>query len=160
MNPFAGAAFHEDQGSEASYFPNERRDTYASERSDGELIPGHGFDADSYEGGAYKESYAYSAESAQRGYTPGPGSQFGQGSYAPSGISSPYPGADAGGGYRQREPYPAWTAEHNIPLAKEEIEDIFIDLANKFGFQRDNMRNMYDHLMIMLDSRSSRMTPQ
>ncbi|KAJ1029689.1 hypothetical protein NDA13_002932 [Ustilago tritici] len=160
VNPFAGAAFHEDQSSEASYFPNERRDTYASERSDGELIPGHGYDADSYEGGAYKDSYAYSAESAQRGYPSGPASQFGQGSYAPSGISSPYPDAGAGGGYRQREPYPAWTAEHNIPLSKEEIEDIFIDLANKFGFQRDNMRNMYDHLMIMLDSRSSRMNPQ
>ncbi|GAC76596.1 1,3-beta-glucan synthase [Moesziomyces antarcticus T-34] len=159
MNPFAGAAFHEDQGSESGFFPTERRDTYASERSDGELIPGHGYDADSYEGGAYKDSYAYSAESASRGYTPGPGSHFGQGSYAPSGISSPHPDAGAGG-YRQREPYPAWTAEHNIPLSKEEIEDIFIDLANKFGFQRDNMRNMYDHIMIMLDSRSSRMTPQ
>lgn len=63
------------------------------------------------------------------------------------------------GGARQREPYPAWTVDHNIPLSKEEIEDIFIDLANKFGFQRDNMRNMYDHLMIQLDSRASRMSP-
>ena len=24
----------------------------------------------------------------------------------------------------------------------EEIEDIFLDLTNKFGFQRDSMRNM------------------
>lgn len=52
-----------------------------------------------------------------------------------------------------REPYPAWTA--NIPLSKEEIEDVFIDLTNKFGFQRDSMRNMYDHFMIQLDSRAS-----
>ena len=66
----------------------------------------------------------------------------------------------AASGVRQREPYPAWTVDMQIPLSKEEIEDIFIDLANKFGFQRDNMRNMFDHLMILLDSRASRMSPQ
>jgi len=60
---------------------------------------------------------------------------------------------------RLREPYPAWSNETQIPLSKEEIEDVFIDLANKFGFQRDSMRNMYDHLMIQLDSRASRMSP-
>lgn len=60
---------------------------------------------------------------------------------------------------RMREPYPAWSNEGQIPLSKEEIEDVFIDLANKFGFQRDSMRNMYDHLMIQLDSRASRMSP-
>lgn len=31
---------------------------------------------------------------------------------------------------------PAWTQEANIPLSKEEIEDVLIDLANKFGFQK------------------------
>ena len=41
-----------------------------------------------------------------------------------------------------REAYPAWSAERNIPLSKEEIEDIFLDLTQKFGFQRDSMRNM------------------
>ena len=41
-----------------------------------------------------------------------------------------------------REPYPAWGAERAIPLSKEEIEDIFLDLQQKFGFQRDSMRNM------------------
>lgn len=41
-----------------------------------------------------------------------------------------------------QEPYPAWTAERQIPLSKEEIEDIFLDLTQKFGFQRDSMRNM------------------
>ena len=41
-----------------------------------------------------------------------------------------------------REPYPAWNAERQIPLSKEEIEDIFLDLTQKFGFQRDSMRNM------------------
>lgn len=60
---------------------------------------------------------------------------------------------------RPREPYPSWTVENQIPMSKEEIEDIFIDLTNKFGFQRDSSRNQYDHLMIQLDSRSSRMSP-
>jgi 1,3-beta-glucan synthase len=36
-----------------------------------------------------------------------------------------------------RESYPAWSAERNIPLSKEEIKDIFLDLTQKFGFQRD-----------------------
>ena len=58
-----------------------------------------------------------------------------------------------------REPYPAWSAERSIPLSKEEIEDVFLDLANKFGFQRDSMRNMFDFLMQQLDSRASRMPP-
>ncbi|KAM6501060.1 1,3-beta-glucan synthase [Amanita muscaria] len=58
-----------------------------------------------------------------------------------------------------REPYPAWTADRQIPLSKEEIEDVFLDLTQKFGFQRDSMRNMFDFLMQLLDSRSSRMSP-
>jgi len=77
-----------------------------------------------------------------------------------------------------REPYPAWTSERQIPLSKEfvhhsladfvsppltyfprEIEDIFLDLTQKFGFQRDSMRNMFDFLMQLLDSRASRMSP-
>ncbi|KAL7421399.1 1,3-beta-D-glucan synthase [Cryptotrichosporon argae] len=62
-------------------------------------------------------------------------------------------------GHRPREPYPAWTQEANIPLSKEEIEDVLIDLANKFGFQKDSCRNIYDFLMIQLDSRASRMSP-
>jgi len=44
-------------------------------------------------------------------------------------------------------------------LSKEEIEDVLIDLANKFGFQKDSSRNVFDFLMIQLDSRSSRMSP-
>ena len=40
------------------------------------------------------------------------------------------------------EPYPAWSADRQIPMSTEEIEDIFLDLAQKFGFQRDSMRNM------------------
>jgi 1,3-beta-glucan synthase len=39
-------------------------------------------------------------------------------------------------------PYPAWSADRQIPMSMEEIEDIFLDLTQKFGFQRDSMRNM------------------
>lgn len=75
-----------------------------------------------------------------------------------------------------------------LPLSREEIEDIFDDvghadacpccstpsrsdslssrhvlplpqLGNKFGFARDNLRNMYDHLMVQLDSRAARSSP-
>ncbi|KAJ7242038.1 1,3-beta-glucan synthase [Mycena rebaudengoi] len=57
------------------------------------------------------------------------------------------------------EAYPAWSADRQIPLSKEEIEDIFLDLTQKFGFQRDSMRNMFDFIMQQLDSRASRMSP-
>lgn len=101
-------------------------------------------------------------EGQSRGYRP-PSSQVSYGGNRSSGASTPNYGMDYGGAIpndtRSREPYPAWTSDAQIPLSKEEVEDIFLDLANKFGFQRDSMRNMYDHLMTLLDSRASRMTP-
>ena len=42
-------------------------------------------------------------------------------------------------------PYPAWSSERQIPISTEEIEDIFLDLTYKFGFQKDSMRNMVGH---------------
>ena len=57
----------------------------------------------------------------------------------PSGISS---FSDMPGPRGSRDPYPAWTADRQIPMSTEEIEDIFLDLAQKFGFQKDSMRNM------------------
>ena len=97
-----------------------------------------------------------------RGYRP-PSSQISYGANRSSGASTPNYGMDYGNvlpaGQRSREPYPAWTSDAQIPLSKEEIEDIFLDLTSKFGFQRDSMRNMYDHMMTLLDSRASRMTP-
>ncbi|PKX95074.1 1,3-beta-glucan synthase [Aspergillus novofumigatus IBT 16806] len=96
------------------------------------------------------------------GYRP-PSSQISYGANRSSGASTPVYGMDYGNalpaGQRSREPYPAWASDGQVPVSKEEIEDIFLDLVNKFGFQRDSMRNMYDHLMTMLDSRASRMTP-
>lgn len=60
---------------------------------------------------------------------------------------------DYGGPAGAREAYPAWSSERQIPLSKEEIEDIFLDLTQKFGFQRDSMRNMvssYFNIPILL----------
>ncbi|TID29798.1 hypothetical protein CANINC_001613 [Pichia inconspicua] len=79
-----------------------------------------------------------------------------------SGSSTPYYGAgmyDQGMIALPTDPYPAWTADDQAPVTIEQIEDVFIDLCNKFGFQRDSMRNMFDYFMVLLDSRSSRMTP-
>lgn len=93
-------------------------------------------------------------------YTP---SQMSYGGPRSSGASTPVYGA---GPYDQSgivalptDPYPAWTADNQAPVTIEQIEDIFIDLTNKFGFQRDSMRNVFDYFMTMLDSRASRMSP-
>lgn len=118
---------------------------------------------ESQEGFYNKPTYGHAPSSDSFGL-PSPAGPF-QGSYDRSGAESPgaytdYESSSAHGPYsRSREPYPAWSNEQQIPLSKEEIEDVFIDLTNKFGFQRDSMRNMYDHLMIQLDSRASRMSP-
>ncbi len=97
-----------------------------------------------------------------RGFRPA-SSQLSFGANRSSGASTPiygdYNQNVLPAGQRSREPYPAWTSEAQIPLSKEEIEDIFMDLTAKFGFQRDSMRNMFDHFMTQLDSRASRMTP-
>ncbi|CAO2656086.1 Nn.00g048890.m01.CDS01 [Neocucurbitaria sp. VM-36] len=108
------------------------------------------------------ERYNSYNEDNNRGYRP-PSSQVSYGGNRSSGASTPIYGMDYSNalpaGQRSREPYPAWTAEAQIPCTKEEIEDIFLDLTAKFGFQRDSMRNMYDHFMTLLDSRASRMSP-
>jgi len=108
------------------------------------------------------ERYNSYNDGQARGYRP-PSSQISYGGNRSSGASTPNYGMDYGNvlpaGQRSREPYPAWTSDAQIPLSKEEVEDIFMDLTAKFGFQRDSMRNMYDHFMTLLDSRASRMTP-
>ncbi|KAH7140989.1 1,3-beta-glucan synthase component-domain-containing protein [Dactylonectria macrodidyma] len=96
-------------------------------------------------------SYNYSRSPSQ--------ASFGAGA---SNVSSKFPidySGDLLSSSRMREPYPAWASDANVPISKEEIEDVFLDLTAKFGFQRDSMRNMYDHLMTLLDSRASRKTP-
>lgn len=97
----------------------------------------------------------------RRGYGRPPSSQISYGGNRSSGASTPIYGMDyqAGFGSNSREPYPAWTTDNQIPLSKEEVEAIFNELQSKFGFQMDSVRNMFDHMMTLLDSRASRMTP-
>ncbi|KAK4516587.1 uncharacterized protein ATC70_011562 [Mucor velutinosus] len=57
-------------------------------------------------------------------------------------------------------PYPAWGPEDAIPFTFRQLDDIFLAIARKFGFQHDSMRNMSEHLKVMLDSRASRLSPQ
>ncbi|MBE3044442.1 hypothetical protein IMZ48_18110, partial [Candidatus Bathyarchaeota archaeon] len=120
-----------------------------------------GADSEYYGRGDERYNSYDESQMGGRGYRP-PSSQFSHANRS-SGASTPNYGLDYGnalpGAQRSREPYPAWTSDAQIPLSKEEIEDIFIDLTAKFGFQRDSMRNMYDHFMVLLDSRASRMTP-
>ncbi|KAH8653331.1 1,3-beta-glucan synthase component-domain-containing protein [Xylariales sp. PMI_506] len=119
-------------------------------------------DMDYYGRGDERYNSYNDGQGGGRGYRP-PSSQISYGGNRSSGASTPNYGADFGNvlpaGQRSKEPYPAWTSDAQIPLSKEEIEDIFLDLTGKFGFQRDSMRNMYDQLMTLLDSRASRMTP-
>ncbi|KAJ7757160.1 1,3-beta-glucan synthase, partial [Mycena metata] len=79
------------------------------------------------DGDAYAQRYTTSAESlhGQRA------------THASTPTFSEYTAASA------PDAYPAWSADRHIPLSKEEIEDIFLDLTQKFGFQRDSMRNMH-----------------
>ncbi|EGD93455.1 glucan synthase [Trichophyton tonsurans CBS 112818] len=117
-----------------------------------------GGDGDYYGRGDERYNSYSESQMGGRGYRP-PSSQISYGNRS-SGAATPIYGTDAlPMGQRSREPYPAWTSDAQIPLSKEEIEEIFLDLVNKFGFQRDSMRNMYDHFMVQLDSRASRMTP-
>jgi 1,3-beta-glucan synthase len=119
-------------------------------------------DMDYYGRGDERYNSYNESQMGGRGYRP-PSSQISYGGNRSSGASTPNYGMDYNNvlpaGQRSREPYPAWTSDAQIPLSKEEVEDIFLDLTAKFGFQRDSMRNMYDHLMTLLDSRASRMTP-
>lgn len=57
------------------------------------------------------------------------------------------------------DPYPCWQNPETIPITRQEIELIFIELMEIFGFQLDNTKNMFDYLLRLLDSRASRMEP-
>ncbi|KAI6096184.1 glycosyltransferase family 48 protein [Pisolithus croceorrhizus] len=121
--------------------PYERRDTYASDSSHNGLNDDRYYD----HSGAYDLYGPQDTDSDVDVY----GARYAQSveSLGPSRLAT----SDAA-------TYADYTERH-IPLSKEEIEDIFLDLAQKFGFQRDSMRNMFDFLMHLLDSRSSRMSP-
>jgi 1,3-beta-glucan synthase len=85
-------------------------------------------------GGMGRETWA--SESGWSGNDQYAGSDYQHQQGYPSRPSTPTFTEGSKEGHRAREPYPAWTQEANIPLSKEEIEDVLIDLANKFGFQK------------------------
>ncbi|KAK7686909.1 hypothetical protein QCA50_009986 [Cerrena zonata] len=60
---------------------------------------------------------------------------------------------------KKYDPYPDWGANEPVPIERREIEAIFIQLFEVFGFQYDNTRNMFDYFLKLLDSRASRMGP-
>lgn len=112
-------------GQPARYYDNESEDAHSRPlyyNDNGQSDPYGGGDSDVEYGG--KGGYAPSSESL----------------FPPSGRASEI--TEYQGPAGARESYPAWSQERNIPLSKEEIEDIFLDLTQKFGFQRDSMRNM------------------
>ncbi|CEP22283.1 GSC1 [Cyberlindnera jadinii] len=57
-----------------------------------------------------------------------------------------------------RDAFPSWNND-DCPITQAEIYHIFEKLRDKFGFQCSSMENMFDHLMIQLDSRASRFHP-
>lgn len=56
-------------------------------------------------------------------------------------------------------PYPAWEYSLDAPLSVSEIDAVFLQITEIFGFQYDNARNMFDYFMRLLDSRASRVSP-
>ncbi|KAL2678354.1 hypothetical protein Neosp_009100 [[Neocosmospora] mangrovei] len=110
----------------------------------------------------------YHAGDDNNGWNDGYGSRDDAGQYSAT-SSEVFFGADDSAAYDQEDieypsvvhpspdPYPAWASDNRRPLATEEIEEIFLQLTETLGFQRESMRNMFDHLMILLDSRASRM---
>lgn len=157
-----------DHDSDMDHGGFERRDTFQSEGSNHGLVhEGHRVDPRYYDNQPQYDPYARrDTDTESELEHPYPAQPYKssndsllnqQRGAAPSEVSTPTfndyaPGAP-------REPYPAWGADRQIPLSKEEIEDIFLDLTQKFGFQRDSMRNQFDFLMQLLDSRASRMSP-
>ncbi|KAF8894605.1 glycosyltransferase family 48 protein [Infundibulicybe gibba] len=129
--------------------------------------PRHEYDADSDLGDHYGSanssttrlagSPGYYDQNAAGSESDGHGRHYNASVDSHASAASISPFADPGVG--SSEPYPAWSADRQIPMSTEEIEDIFLDLTQKFGFQRDSMRNMFDFTMHLLDSRASRMTP-
>jgi 1,3-beta-glucan synthase len=50
-------------------------------------------------------------------------------------------------------PSPVYPAGNSDVPSKERIQEIFITLKNKFGFQEDNRRNMFNYLIGLIETR-------
>jgi 1,3-beta-glucan synthase len=146
----AGRRYYDND--ELEFPPGARRDTYVSETPTDPGFYDHGSTYDPY--GTHPRPSFFLALSNGVSAAHDTDSEYAQ-RFAASGFatsaeslnaqrtgqtSTPTFSEYAGGGLP--EAYPAWSADRQIPLSKEEIEDIFLDLTQKFGFQRDSMRNM------------------
>ncbi|EAU84099.2 1,3-beta-glucan synthase [Coprinopsis cinerea okayama7 len=153
-DPFnSNRRFYDNESDHVEFGRRDRRETYTSDSSNPAV--------NDYDNNGNYEYPMQDTDSDRDVYAerPAPSSE----SIGPTGGRSAYldTGAPSYNEYNvpPRDQYPAWSADRQIPLSKEEIEDVFLDLTQKFGFQRDSMRNMFDFLMQLLDSRASRMTP-
>ncbi|KIK07095.1 glycosyltransferase family 48 protein [Laccaria amethystina LaAM-08-1] len=154
-DPFnQGRRYYDNESDHVEFGRREYRETYASDSSNPAI--------NDYDNNGNYDYPMQDTDSDPDVYArPAPSSE----SLGPPGVRSVYPESatptymEYAGPAGAREAYPAWSSDRQIPLSKEEIEDIFLDLTQKFGFQRDSMRNMFDFLMQLLDSRASRMSP-
>ncbi|KAG0057207.1 1,3-beta-D-glucan synthase [Gryganskiella cystojenkinii] len=130
--------------------------------------PLRGPDDGRYTGYAPSSEALLSLLENKRGLHPGQSYHYEQLPLRPPTSNSTSPGGNSSGYNSESNhgpptppsnPYPAWTIEKEVPISKEEIENIMLDLTRKFGFQQDNMRNQFEAFMTMLDSRASRMPP-
>lgn len=155
--------YNDVDGDSDSVDPHGRRDTYASDSSnnglnDPERYYDHSGNYDSYgvwslSCAAHSHTHSHLCDFSAQPDTDSDVDIYGQ-RYPPASSESLGPRvglsdttatayAEYAGPPGAREPHPAWSAE--IPLSKEEIEDIFLDLTQKFGFQRDSAKygNLY-----------------
>ncbi|ORZ20022.1 putative 1,3-beta-D-glucan synthase subunit [Lobosporangium transversale] len=134
-----------------TYFSSSEDPQYPTGASEIDLFgPLRGPDDGRYIGYAPSSEALLSLLESKRSLLPGQQYQYGNLSSADNIQMSSQPPPN---------PYPSWTIEKQVPLTREEIEGIMLDLTRKFGFQADNMRNQYEAFMTMLDSRASRMSP-
>ncbi|ONH67851.1 hypothetical protein BON22_2748 [Cyberlindnera fabianii] len=59
--------------------------------------------------------------------------------------------------YQEDHRYQNWSSSVQSVLSIQQIREIFGDLKFVFGFQELSVKNIFDHLMVQLDSRASRM---
>jgi len=124
-----------------------------------QLSRGGGYDSSSEAGDGYNSASNLNLNGQDPYGVRGDNESVYSNNYAASIDSHTGSFTDAPGPRGSKDPYPAWSADRHVPMSTDEIEDIFLDLAQKFGFQHDSMRNMFDFTMQLLDSRASRMSP-
>lgn len=55
----------------------------------------------------------------------------------------------------ESESFHNWCSENGALISAFEIENVFARLGEVFGFQKDNVSNMFEYFMTLLDSRAA-----